>query len=295
MDFSDECGVALRGIARDDASAAGAADAGRRGERVGRHAHGDPGQSQSRSDRGGCVRPSVEWYFAPESLVSVGVFYKDVKTYIQTLRSTQPFNTLGIPDSVLIRHGRAANRRRSTTRGRSTATAARSKGVEVNLQMPLTFLPGLPQGLRRARELHARGLGHHVHRQPGQPQRDAGGSADHGRAAVDQPVARRRRTPRCTTARAGFEARVSRRRTATTTCASCRASTARMPMRRRAASTSMRPMSYTFNEHFQVIARRTEPQRHVSSNCTTTRPRSGTSTSGTSVGSTRWACASAID
>ena len=42
---------------------------------------------------------SVEWYFAPESVVSLGVFYKDVKTYIATLRTTQPFNTLGIPEA----------------------------------------------------------------------------------------------------------------------------------------------------------------------------------------------------
>ena len=47
---------------------------------------------------------SAEWYFAPESLVSVGVFYKDVKTYMQTLRNYVVFNTLGIPD---VRRDRA--------------------------------------------------------------------------------------------------------------------------------------------------------------------------------------------
>ena len=67
---------------------------------------------------------SAEWYFAPESLVSVGVFYKDVKTYIQTLRDYVQFNTLGIPDVVATAQG-VSPTESSTSRARSTAMAAR--------------------------------------------------------------------------------------------------------------------------------------------------------------------------
>jgi TonB-dependent receptor len=96
---------------------------------------------------------SFEWYFAPESLVSVALFYKDIGTFVQTVRSTgQDFsaNPVGIPDSV----GLAAC-------GNPTAPAAITaclggwdfnlpantpggplKGVEVSYQQPFTFLPG---------------------------------------------------------------------------------------------------------------------------------------------------------
>jgi TonB-dependent receptor len=84
---------------------------------------------------------SAEWYFAPESLVSVGVFYKDVKTYIQTLRSSVVFNTLGIPDSVAIQQGVLPTDTFNYSRPLNT-DGGPLKGVEVNLQMPLTFLPG---------------------------------------------------------------------------------------------------------------------------------------------------------
>jgi TonB-dependent receptor len=87
----------------------------------------------------------VEWYFAPESVVSAGFFYKDVKTYIQTLRTTVPFNTLGIPEVVLTPfhpvngnddfiHSRPVN-----------SDGGPLRGFEFNLQMPFTFLPGFWQ------------------------------------------------------------------------------------------------------------------------------------------------------
>src|SRR5204863_2862623 len=44
---------------------------------------------------------NFEWYFAPESLLSVGLFYKDIGTYIQTLRTEIPFNQTGLPLSLL--------------------------------------------------------------------------------------------------------------------------------------------------------------------------------------------------
>jgi TonB-dependent receptor len=84
---------------------------------------------------------SLEWYFADESLVSVGLFYKDVKTYIATLRTTQPFNTLGIPDAVLAGTGVLPTDDFIFSRP-VNSDGGPLKGFEVNLQMPLTFLPG---------------------------------------------------------------------------------------------------------------------------------------------------------
>ena len=83
----------------------------------------------------------VEWYFAPESLVSLSVFYKDVKTYIATLRTTQPFNTLGIPPSVLIGTGVLPTDDFIYSRP-VNSDGGPLEGFEFNLQMPLTFLPG---------------------------------------------------------------------------------------------------------------------------------------------------------
>ena len=46
----------------------------------------------------------VEWYFAPESLLSLALFYKDVDSFVQTLRDQRPFtgNPYGLDDSVAI-------------------------------------------------------------------------------------------------------------------------------------------------------------------------------------------------
>jgi iron complex outermembrane receptor protein len=83
----------------------------------------------------------LEWYFAPESLLSLGVFYKDVKTYIATLRTTQPFNTLGIPDAVLIGTGVLPTDDFIFSRP-VNSDGGPIKGFEINVQMPFTFLDG---------------------------------------------------------------------------------------------------------------------------------------------------------
>lgn len=90
---------------------------------------------------------SFEWYFAPESLFSVAYFYKDVKTFVQTIRETRPFtgNPLGLPDSVAI----AAC---GTTVGCTPAAdwqfsipantpGGSLEGYEISFQAPFTFLP----------------------------------------------------------------------------------------------------------------------------------------------------------
>ena len=92
---------------------------------------------------------AVEWYFAPESLLSVALFYKDIDSFVQTIRETRPFtgNPLGLPDSVAI----AAC---GTVAGCSPAAdwqfslpantpGGDLKGFEISYQQPFTFLPGV--------------------------------------------------------------------------------------------------------------------------------------------------------
>lgn len=91
---------------------------------------------------------SFEWYFAPEALLSLALFYKDIDSFVQTIRETRPFtgNPLGLPDSVAV----AAC---GTTPGCSPAAdwnfdlpantpGGDLQGFEISYQQPFTFLPG---------------------------------------------------------------------------------------------------------------------------------------------------------
>ncbi|MGQ2936908.1 MAG: TonB-dependent receptor domain-containing protein, partial [Sphingopyxis sp.] len=44
---------------------------------------------------------AAEWYFRPGSLLSVAYFYKDIKSFIQSVSSQVPFTDLGLPDALL--------------------------------------------------------------------------------------------------------------------------------------------------------------------------------------------------
>ncbi len=44
---------------------------------------------------------SFEWYPTGGAIYSVGLFYKDISTFVQTLRQTIPFNQLGLPNELL--------------------------------------------------------------------------------------------------------------------------------------------------------------------------------------------------
>jgi TonB-dependent receptor len=91
----------------------------------------------------------VEWYFAPESLLSLSLFYKDVDSFVQTLRNQRPFtgNPYGLADSLAV----AAC---GTTLGCDasvdwdfsvpvTTEGGPVKGFEVSYQQPFSFLPGV--------------------------------------------------------------------------------------------------------------------------------------------------------
>src|SRR5215831_7287080 len=44
---------------------------------------------------------AFEWYFQKDALMSVGLFYKDIDTYIQSLVASVPYNQTGLPISLL--------------------------------------------------------------------------------------------------------------------------------------------------------------------------------------------------
>jgi TonB-dependent receptor len=92
---------------------------------------------------------AFEWYFTNEALLSVALFYKDIGSFVQTIRESRPFtdNPLGLPDSVAI----AAC---GTTPGCSPAASwdftlpantpgGDLEGFEIAYQQPFTFLPGV--------------------------------------------------------------------------------------------------------------------------------------------------------
>jgi len=89
-----------------------------------------------------------EWYFAPESLFSAALFYKDIKSFVQTIRATGPFseNPFGLPDSVAIAAcGVTPNCSPAedwvfTVPGNTPG--GELKGYEVVFQAPFRFLPG---------------------------------------------------------------------------------------------------------------------------------------------------------
>ena len=91
----------------------------------------------------------VEWYFAPESLLSLSLFYKDVDSFVQTLRDQRPFtdNPYGLDDSVAIAAcGNTAGCSPAATWDFNTPASTPGgpvKGFEISYQQPFTFLPGV--------------------------------------------------------------------------------------------------------------------------------------------------------
>lgn len=84
---------------------------------------------------------SFEWYFTNEALLSLGLFYKDIDSFIQTSRETRPFSSSGLPDSLLIGTG-ATPSDEFTFQQPLNTPGGDLKGAEINYQQPFTFLPG---------------------------------------------------------------------------------------------------------------------------------------------------------
>jgi TonB-dependent receptor len=84
----------------------------------------------------------IEWYFAPESLLSVAVFYKDIETFVTRATESVPFSSLGLPDSVLEGSPSGPDDIFNVQRN-INGEGGDLKGIEIQYQQPFTFLPGV--------------------------------------------------------------------------------------------------------------------------------------------------------
>lgn len=82
-----------------------------------------------------------EWYFGPESLLSLALFYKDIDSYVQTSRETRPFRTSGLPASLLDGTGASIDDDFQFNIPINTPGGP-LKGFEISYQQPFSFLPG---------------------------------------------------------------------------------------------------------------------------------------------------------
>lgn len=89
---------------------------------------------------------SVEWYFAPESLLSFAYFYKDIDSYIQILRQDLPYSALTTLNPSAFAPAFCTGACSPTTIFQLTAAVNTEggplKGFEISYQQPFRFLPG---------------------------------------------------------------------------------------------------------------------------------------------------------
>lgn len=92
---------------------------------------------------------SVEWYFAPESLLSIAFFYKDIDSYIQVIRQDLEYQALTAlnPSAFAAGFCTLATSCSPTTIFQLTSAVNTEggplSGLEISYQQPFTFLPGL--------------------------------------------------------------------------------------------------------------------------------------------------------
>ena len=84
---------------------------------------------------------SVEWYHAKNAFVGLGLFQKNIKSYIQTVRTNLPYNQTGLPMNLLP-VGFTGEEVFAVTSPVNT-NGGRLTGFEINVQQPFTFLPGI--------------------------------------------------------------------------------------------------------------------------------------------------------
>ncbi|OYT91731.1 MAG: TonB-dependent receptor [Burkholderiales bacterium PBB3] len=84
---------------------------------------------------------SIEWYHAKNAFIGLGLFQKNIKTYIQTLRVDMPYSQTGLP-LALLPPGFNGEEVFSVTTPINT-DGGKLSGFEVNIQQPFTFLPGI--------------------------------------------------------------------------------------------------------------------------------------------------------
>ena len=83
---------------------------------------------------------SVEWYHAKNAFIGLGLFQKDIKSYIQTVRTNLPYNQTGLPMNLLPA-GMTGEEVFAVT-APVNSDGGKLTGFEINVQQPFSFLPG---------------------------------------------------------------------------------------------------------------------------------------------------------
>ena len=84
---------------------------------------------------------SFEWYFDKNAYLGLGLFQKNISTYIQSLRTNIPFKETGLPLSLLPPNFTGDEVFQVTTP--INTDGGNLRGLEINYQQPFTFLPGI--------------------------------------------------------------------------------------------------------------------------------------------------------
>jgi TonB-dependent receptor len=84
---------------------------------------------------------SLEWYFDKNAFLGVGLFAKNISTYIQSLRTNIAYKATGLPMSLLPSNFTGEEVFQVTTP--INTDGGNLKGLELNYQQPFTFLPGI--------------------------------------------------------------------------------------------------------------------------------------------------------
>jgi TonB-dependent receptor len=94
----------------------------------------------------------IEWYFAEESLLALGVFRKDISTFIQTIAQNVPYTSTGLPIQQAIDactasafgYGPDCNENLDwNVSAPGNSPGGTLDGFEISYQQPFAFLPGI--------------------------------------------------------------------------------------------------------------------------------------------------------
>ncbi len=83
----------------------------------------------------------AEWYFDKNAFLGLGLFSKNISTYIQTLKTSMAFKDTGLPLSLLPSNFNGNEVFEVNTP--INTNGGRLNGFELNYQQPFTFLPGI--------------------------------------------------------------------------------------------------------------------------------------------------------
>lgn len=100
---------------------------------------GNPGLDPIRANT---VDLGFEWYFGEGSLLGLGLFYKDIETFVQTTREVRSYASSGLPASLLDGTGATVNDDFVFSVPLNTP-GGELMGFEANYTQPFTFLSGL--------------------------------------------------------------------------------------------------------------------------------------------------------